>query len=60
MRWSTGPATRDVIEMDDVRAGHVVEGPAVIEAPATTFAVPPGRRAVLDAQRIFHLQPTTT
>ncbi len=30
--WPDGPATTDVYEMDDVRNGHTIEGPAVLEA----------------------------
>ena len=45
-----------IYEQDQVRAGHIVEGPAVIESPADTFAIPPGRRARLDGNRVFHLE----
>jgi N-methylhydantoinase A/acetone carboxylase beta subunit len=45
-----------IYEQDQVRAGHVVEGPAVIESPADTFAIPPGRRVRLDGNRVFHLE----
>ena len=44
-----------IYEQDDVRAGQSVVGPAIIEAPSTTLAVPPGRVAELDRHRIFHL-----
>ncbi len=44
-----------IYEQDDVRAGQSVVGPAIIEAPSTTLAVPPGRTAELDSHRIFHL-----
>lgn len=43
-------------DMDRLQPGNVVEGPAVIEAPATTFVVPPQRLARLDEYRIFHLE----
>jgi N-methylhydantoinase A/acetone carboxylase beta subunit len=46
----------DVYEMSDVRNGHNIEGPAVIEAPSTTFTIPPDRRAWIDAHDIFHLE----
>ncbi len=46
----------DVYEMSDVRNGHRIEGPAVIEAPSTTFTIPPDRRAWIDAHDIFHLE----
>ncbi|MFB6207664.1 MAG: hydantoinase/oxoprolinase family protein, partial [Haloglomus sp.] len=42
-------------EMNDLQAGNVVEGPAVVEAPATTMLVPPNFTAPLDEHRIFHL-----
>jgi acetone carboxylase, beta subunit len=54
--WRDGWATTDVYEMDDVRNGHVVEGPAVLEAESTTFPIPPDRRASLDEHGIFHLE----
>jgi len=41
--------------MNDLQAGNVVEGPSVVEAPATTMLVPPGFNAPLDENRIFHL-----
>jgi N-methylhydantoinase A/oxoprolinase/acetone carboxylase beta subunit len=34
--------------MDQIRPGNEIEGIAVVEAPATTFFVPPGRRARMD------------
>jgi N-methylhydantoinase A/acetone carboxylase beta subunit len=54
--WSDGWTDTPLYEQDDVRAGQSVTGPAVIESPADTFAVPPGRRARLDRHRIFHLE----
>ena len=54
--WADGPATTDVYEMDDVRNGHTIEGPAVLEAESTTFPIPPDRRAWLDEHGIFHLE----
>jgi acetone carboxylase, beta subunit len=45
----------EILELDAVRAGHEVEGPAVIEHVATTFAIPPGRSARLDGRQVFHL-----
>ena len=43
-----------IFEMDELRAGNVVHGPAVIEHPATTLLVPPGHRVELDARRLIH------
>jgi N-methylhydantoinase A/oxoprolinase/acetone carboxylase beta subunit len=34
----------------------VIEGPAIVEAPASTFAIAPGRRARLDQHLIYHLE----
>lgn len=53
--WEDGFADTAIFELDDVRAGHRIEGPAVVESVATTFAIPPGRTATLDRHRIFHL-----
>ena len=54
--WHDGHATTDIYEMDDVRNGHTIEGPAVLEAESTTFPIPPDRRAWLDEHGIFHLE----
>ena len=37
------------------KAGHRITGPAIVEHSATTFAIPPGRAARLDAHGIFHM-----
>jgi acetone carboxylase beta subunit len=56
-----GPAGGDefvdteIFQLESVGAGHSIEGPAIVEHSATTFAIPPGRRATLDAHHIFHL-----
>lgn len=54
--WSGGFEETDIFEMDDVRNGHTIEGPAVLEAESTTFTIPPDRRAMLDEHGIFHLE----
>lgn len=54
--WDRAWHTADLWEMDDVKAGQEVDGPAVIEAPATTLLVPPGYRVTLDQYRVFHLK----
>src|SRR4051794_36919497 len=54
--WNDGYATTDVYEMDEIRNGHTIEGPAVLEAESTTFPIPPDRRAWLDEHGIFHLE----
>ena len=45
-------------EMTELHTGNVINGPAVIEDPATTFYIPSGYRAVLDRYRVFELQRT--
>jgi acetone carboxylase, beta subunit len=45
----------DVYDLESIAAGQEVEGPTVLESQATTFAIPPGRRATLDRNQVFHL-----
>jgi N-methylhydantoinase A/oxoprolinase/acetone carboxylase beta subunit len=45
-----------ILEMEKLLPGNVITGPAVIEAGATTFVVPPATQARLDQHRIFHLR----
>ena len=42
-------------EMDELLPGNVLEGPAIIESPATTFLVPTGAHTRLDRYRVFEL-----
>ena len=53
--WEEGFAETDLYELTEVEAGHEIAGPAIVESVATTFAIPPGRRARLDRHQIFHL-----
>ena len=53
--WKDGWADSDVYELEAVAPEQTIEGPAVLESAATTFTIPPGRRATLDRHRIFHL-----
>jgi N-methylhydantoinase A len=55
VRWQDGDAETNIIRLEDVAAGHEIEGPAIVEHVATTFAIPPGRTARLDRHQIFHL-----
>ena len=55
VRWSGGDAETSIVRLEEVRAGHEIEGPAIVEHSATTFAIPPGRTARLDRNQIFHL-----
>ncbi len=54
--WSNGWEETAIHEMDDVRPGHKLEGPAILEAESTTFPIPPDRTARLDERGIFHLE----
>ena len=45
----------DIFQLEQVAAGNIVSGPAIVEHSATTFAIPPGRAARLDGHHIFHL-----
>lgn len=47
--------TAQILDLEKIKAGNVVKGPAVVEAPASTMVVPPGRTARLDKHRIFHM-----
>jgi N-methylhydantoinase A/oxoprolinase/acetone carboxylase beta subunit len=48
----------DIFQLEEIRAGNSIEGPAIVEHSATTFAIPPGRRVHLDGHHIFHLTTT--
>ena len=54
--WDDAWHEADLWEMRDLDPGNRVDGPAVVEAPATTILVPPGYEAPLDENRIYHLQ----
>lgn len=54
--WRGEWITAKIFEMDLLKAGNIIEGLAIIEAPSTTFVIPPGRVAVFDKNRIFHLK----
>lgn len=54
--WGGGWHEGLLWEMGLLNAGNIVDGPAVIEAPATTLLVPPGFRVKLDKHRIFHME----
>jgi acetone carboxylase, beta subunit len=45
----------DIFQLEQIAAGNSVQGPAIVEHSATTFAIPPGRAAHLDGHQIFHL-----
>jgi N-methylhydantoinase A/oxoprolinase/acetone carboxylase beta subunit len=56
VRWSGESVSTEILEQDRLAPGNVVDGPAIVESPASTFAIPPGRRARLDEHLIFHLE----
>jgi len=45
----------EIFQLESIHAGNSIDGPAIVEHSATTFAIPPGRRATLDGHQIFHL-----
>jgi acetone carboxylase beta subunit len=45
-----------IYEMDLLNSGNEVEGLAIIEAPATTFPVPAGRKVIVDEYKRFWLK----
>jgi acetone carboxylase beta subunit len=48
----------EIFQLESIHAGNSIDGPAIVEHSATTFAIPPGRRATLDGHQIFHLTNT--
>lgn len=55
MFWDGKWYRASIYEMGKLIAGNVVEGPAIIESPASTFVIPPINEAKLDKRRIFWL-----
>ena len=55
VHWGEGFVPTPIYELDEVRPGHEITGPAIVESVATTLALPPGRTAHLDRHQIFHL-----
>ncbi|MFX0188991.1 MAG: hydantoinase/oxoprolinase family protein [Candidatus Hodarchaeota archaeon] len=54
--WGKNWHNASLWEMHLLNPGNIINGPAVIEAPATTLLVPPGFRVKLDKHRIFHME----
>ena len=54
--WGNSWYEASLWEMNLLKAGNVIKGAAVIEAPATTLVVPPGYQVKLDKHRIFHME----
>jgi N-methylhydantoinase A/acetone carboxylase beta subunit len=53
--WEGEWVEAEIIDLEKLHAGNVIKGPAVVESPASTMLVPPGRTARLDEHRIFHV-----
>jgi N-methylhydantoinase A len=43
-----------IYEMDPLEAGNVIDGPAIVEHPATTLLIPPDHHVELDERRLIH------
>jgi N-methylhydantoinase A/oxoprolinase/acetone carboxylase beta subunit len=54
--WKGQWMKADILEMDKLRPGNFIEGLSIIEDPATTLVVPPGKNVYLDQHRIFHMR----
>ncbi len=54
--WTDDWVDTPIYEMTDVRPGHTLEGPAILEAESTTFPIPPDRTAWLSEHGVFHLE----
>lgn len=52
LRGSWG--TTDLYEMDNLKPGHKVKGPAIVEHPATTLVVLPGDDVFVDEWNLLH------
>jgi acetone carboxylase beta subunit len=48
-----------IYEIEALKGGNTIKGPAVLESPAMCFVVPPGFTTRLDERRLFHLQETS-
>lgn len=55
--WSEtdGHHETPVFDQETLVAGAWIEGPGIVEASSSTFVIPPGRKARLDSNRIFHM-----
>jgi len=56
MYWDSKWHEASLWEMSLVNSGNAIQGPAIIEAPATTLVVPPNYTVKLDKHRIFHME----
>ncbi|MEA2158734.1 MAG: acetone carboxylase, beta subunit, partial [Solirubrobacteraceae bacterium] len=58
--WEGSWSTARIWDMEALVPGNEIEGPAVIEHPATTFLIPPDHHTLLDEWNIFHLEERET
>ena len=54
--WDKEWYKASIWEMGLLKSGNIIQGPAIIEAPATTLVVPPDFTVKLDKHRIFHME----
>ncbi len=54
--WLNNWHEASIWEIGLLKSGNNIDGPAVLEAPATTMLVPPKHRVTLDKHRIFHME----
>jgi len=54
--WEAKWYDASIWEMNLLKSGNIINGPAVIEAPATTLVVPPNTQVKLDKHRMFHMK----
>lgn len=54
--WDRRWHEASIWDMDRILPGNEIEGPAVLEHPATTFVVPPGQSVHMDELSILHLR----
>ena len=54
--WNNDWQEASLWEMEKLETGNIIEGPSVIEAPATTLLVPPGYKVKLDKHRVYHME----
>ena len=54
--WKGEWRIAQILDMEALESGNIVEGLTIMESPATTFVIPPGATAELDSHRLFHLR----
>jgi N-methylhydantoinase A len=59
VHWHGDDIEFRIYEMDPLEAGNIVNGPAVIEHPATTLLIPPGYHIEFDERRLITYAPGT-